>query len=388
MSVPTPSRPTTPAMDAGAMPSTEGQPTSPRWFELTILAQDPSIEAPDATDEDRKALRAKVRIPATTLRPGPRGPRLHVVDYDPATKVVHPPYELLAGDGTVRDAFADADDEVLRSDRRFHAQNVFAIAARTLAAFESALGRRVPWAFGSHQLYLVPHALSEPNAYYTDLDQALVFGDYQVDGDPGATCLSHDIVAHEATHAVLDGLRERFDVPGLPDQPAFHEAFADIVALLSVFSLPGVVDRLLSTEAGETLSEADVAPRKLRTLSLVRIGEELGDADRGQYSRTRRGRAIQPSQSTSSPGNVFTVRVELIRSIQRWRNYEAAPASQATWTSASDHRAIRADGDPPNWPIYIQLYGGVAAQTMGPPPLGSRRVAADLRDRRRRSVAR
>jgi len=38
------------------------------------------------------------------------------------------------------------------------------LVERTLAAFESALGRRLPWAFGGHQLYLVPHAFSEANA--------------------------------------------------------------------------------------------------------------------------------------------------------------------------------------------------------------------------------
>ena len=55
------------------------------------------------------------------------------------------------------------------------------------------------------------------------------------------TCLSHDIIAHETTHALLDGLHRYFIEPSNPDVLAFHEAFADIVALFQHFSLPEVL---------------------------------------------------------------------------------------------------------------------------------------------------
>jgi hypothetical protein len=278
---------------------------SPKWFELTILAQDPSIEKVHPADERSKILRTQVRIPASTLRPGPRGPRLHVVDYDPVTRVVHPAYELAAGDGTVHDRFREVSDAELLADRRFHAQNAYAIAARTLAAFEFALGRRVPWAFGSHQLYLVPHALQEANAFYDDADQAVLFGDYEIGGKRGFTCLSHDIVAHETTHAILDGLRQRFDVPGLPDQPAFHEAFADIVAMLSVFSMPGVVERLVSRREGDTLLEEDVTAEQLRSLSLATMADELGDAVHVERGGGLRASArLEPTEDWKDPAAV------------------------------------------------------------------------------------
>src|SRR5262249_26909715 len=70
------------------------------------------------------------------------------------------------------------------------------------------------------------------------------------DGKPVFTGLSHDGVAHETTHALLDGLRRRYMERSTPDQAAFHEGFADIVAVLSMFSLPDVVDAGLDLASG------------------------------------------------------------------------------------------------------------------------------------------
>ena len=63
-----------------------------------------------------------------------------------------------------------------RRDYAFHAQQVYAAASRTLATFESALGRRLSWGFNGHHLHLVPHAFAEANAYYSCEDRALLFG--------------------------------------------------------------------------------------------------------------------------------------------------------------------------------------------------------------------
>lgn len=247
---------------------TESPDAPRRHIALRIIAQDPSVKG-----DDDKILTSTVKIPWSRMEDGPRGARLHVVDFDASTGryLKHPglPNE---------DAFADAEDERLETDPAFHAQQVYAAASRTLATFESALGRRVPWGFNGHHLHLVPHAFVEANAYYSFEDRALLFGYVPVgDGDATYTCLSYDVVVHETAHALLDGLRGRFLEPGLPDQAAFHEGFADIVALLSVFSMHPVVEQALG-KADKTgrINRRRVEREALRSGVLTGVAEQLG----------------------------------------------------------------------------------------------------------------
>ena len=72
---------------------------------------------------------------------------------------------------------------------------------------------------------------------------------------PVYTCLSHDVVGHETTHAVLDGLRRRFLEPSLADQAAFHEGFADIVALMQHFTMPDVLANEIARSRGNLEEE-------------------------------------------------------------------------------------------------------------------------------------
>lgn len=267
---------------------------------LTIIAQDPLFTNPDGT-----IVRAVVSVPPEWIDVGPRGQRFHVVDYDATVRRLNEPLDLTDAAEPVRsarpwssvDQFEDEPDEELIQNPKFHQQNVYAIAARTLAAFESALGRRLPWAFDGHQLYLVPHAFAEPNAHYSGDDFGVFFGYLEAgDGTLVYTCLSHDIIVHEVTHAVLDGLRPRFIEPSLPDQPAFHEAFADIVALLSVFSVPELVLAVLGREDEEGRVPAEnVDPEKLGTSPLFTLASQFGEAVSGvRGSALRRSLTLEP----------------------------------------------------------------------------------------------
>jgi len=69
------------------------------------------------------------------------------------------------------------------------------------------------------RLRIFPHALREANAFYSPEKKAVLFGYFQSSLSQGAapltvfTCLSHDIVTHEITHALLDGMHHRFVEP-------------------------------------------------------------------------------------------------------------------------------------------------------------------------------
>jgi hypothetical protein len=120
---------------------------------MTIVAQDPSVTG------QHGMLRASVPVPADRLEPGPRSHRFQVIDYDATARVLLPPATLAPGtwqspgsEGAEHDPFWERSDTALLSDPAFHAQNTYAIAARTLAVFESAIGRRLNWGFLGHEL--------------------------------------------------------------------------------------------------------------------------------------------------------------------------------------------------------------------------------------------
>ena len=257
-----------------------------RHYRMRVLAQDPSVFGSSG-----KPLVADVEVPADRIEEGPRTHRIRVIDYDSSKGVLSPPCQIDDGDSPLPgwgyvDPFGEKEytRAFVTSDaaaaRHFRCQNAYAIVARTLGAFEFALGRRVPWGFGTHELYVVPHAFADANAYYSRDDHALYFG-YVV--NPGEskvfTSLSHDIIAHETTHALLDGLRPGFMRPGLPDQAAFHEGFADIVALLSILSLAEIVADLLGPpDAAGRISTAGLTRSELESNAVFKLAEELGES--------------------------------------------------------------------------------------------------------------
>lgn len=234
---------------------------------LRVYAYDPTLGSQLRTFRLNEAIQS-VRWEA--LAPGPVGEYLEVIDVDPASRACYAPVDL-------QNPYLIAQDglEPSETNPRFHQQMVYAVASRTIEIFERALGRVALWAPqevkpttpGGHvsfnyvqRLRIYPHALRDQNAFYSPAKKALLLGYFNAvpsdpqDNTPGAlvfACLSHDIVAHETTHALLDGLHRRYTEATNPDVLAFHEGFADLVALFQHFSLPEALRFQISEARGD-----------------------------------------------------------------------------------------------------------------------------------------
>jgi hypothetical protein len=214
------------------------------------------------------------------LKAGPVGQRFAVIDYDGANNTFYKPVDLDDPKVLIKDGFDPSE-----SDPRFHQQMVYAVASETLQRFEHALGRHIPWRWthrddqlpplprGSVRcLNIYPHAMCQANAFYSPDAHAILFGYFRASRtQPGRnlpgqtifTCLSHDIVAHETTHAIVDGIRRYFTEPTNIDVPAFHEAFADLAALFLHFAHKHALLDTLQKTGGKLFqfqlkSEADI----------------------------------------------------------------------------------------------------------------------------------
>ena len=245
---------------AAAVVPYQRQPDDPVYRPLRIFALDPSASRLDGAV-------ATVNLAYEELEPGPRGAVIEVTDWDETAGMMHhPPLNL-----DDRKTLICNGREPSVSDMQFHHQMVYAVCASTYNAFRSALGRDPSWGFHPRPgedrpiLRIRPHAFAEENACYQPRTGELCFGYYDAKASVSGrnlpfgrfyTCLSHDIVVHEMTHALLDGLRRHLLFQTHPDVAAFHEGFADLVAILARFSYHDVVRAAIERSDGEPAHDA------------------------------------------------------------------------------------------------------------------------------------
>ena len=279
----------------------EGRPGEPASRPLWIYASDP------ASFGLRQPV-LKVEVPFEKLGPGPTG-QLFKVSLDML------PDDLIRlldwNEEKVKeytDRKLDLEQRAMlvqggilptTGDPRFAGQMIYAVCQQIWGTFARALGRNPTWGpwilrrpKEDRQLLIKPFAERDANAYYDSNDGSLGFGyftahstesEFVLPGGLILVALSRDVIAHEMTHALLDGMRAEFMRDTHPDVPAFHEAFADIVALMHNFAQQDLVEQVLEEQG------------KLNADALLSLGRQIGEATNGSVGGALR-RALRSGE--------------------------------------------------------------------------------------------
>lgn len=276
------SKRTAPARNAPAGGEEMPAVAPPAHRRLRIFAIDPTLAA---AMETRDLATETVTVPWEALEPGPIGEYVEIIDIDAASGLAYAPLDLSHPEVLAQDGLVPSE-----GSPQFHQQMVYAVAMRTVDTFRRALGRAPFWAERivrdedgewrrgfMRRLRIYPHAIREANAYYSPARRALLFGYFRAHSEPGSqvlqdglvfTCLSHDIIAHETSHALLDGLHPRWREAANPEAFALHEAFSDLIALFQHFTIP----RLIAHEIRRAKGRPGI------TSALGKLARQFGEA--------------------------------------------------------------------------------------------------------------
>lgn len=211
---------------------------------------------PDETLPDRKTLmQGWYYTGDDPLLDGPVSRRLAVIDLDPETGAVVPGARFIPPKNG-RPGRYDLKSEVDTELPAFKQVSVFSAVMRMMELFESpdVLGRPLRWAFDGEQLLIVPRAGRMANAFYHRDSRGLQFffvDDPEKEGQLVYTCLSPDIVAHETTHAILDGIAPDLYDSTSPQSLALHEAIADLGAVMLAIRTAHLREAVLVQSEGD-----------------------------------------------------------------------------------------------------------------------------------------
>ena len=251
--------------------------------------------------------RARISVANERLAAGPVGSRVEVIDYDAAHGMLlragRPRRAAIAHPGRTRPREADP---------RFHQQMVYAVAmqdARELRARASADALRFRQGAASRAAAASRTRSTGANAYYRPELRAPCCSATSpptpttpartCPGQTVFTCLSHDIVAHEMTHA----MHRPAATAASSSRPtstccAFHEGFADIVALFQHFTFPDVLRDQIQHHRGPSFASPTPAGR---AGPAVRLRDRAGGQALRDRASTSPDRRLLPDRRHRAP---------------------------------------------------------------------------------------
>jgi hypothetical protein len=206
---------------------------------------------------------------------GPVTARVAVLDFDDQAGRLNPGIPLVPGDEKDSACYAVANPGDFRS-RDFNRVSVFGTIAQIIDLFEEpdALGRRLTWAFDAPQLLVIPRAGEWANAFYERDSHSLQFFSFRSRRNPDTmihTCQSRDIVAHEAAHAIFDGIAPDLYHALSPQSLAIHETVADLASLLAALRCRRLGRAVLNATGGKIGTST----------AFTRVAEEFGKELKG-----------------------------------------------------------------------------------------------------------
>lgn len=277
--------------------------------------------------------------------------------------------------------------------------HTFSVVRQTLTMYQRCLSSPVPWQWNGtanvDPITVFPHAGEGANAFYSRTQKALKFLQFDKPGAPAPaprifTCRSLDIVAHEAGHAVLDGLKPGWITSSAPQTGALHEAFGDLTAIFLALSQMDQVEALIAqskanlheknflADLAEEFGNALGRPNGLRNadnnLRLSQVSNEVHDLSQvftgGIYDVLADIFTFERNFMTTDPAfTLYNVAQYLCSLVVRAIN--AAPSSNATFTNVVNQMLTisNADGKPVQYRNFIRNRFTLREVVVSPTPL-------------------
>ena len=197
----------------------------------------------------------ELSLPPGMVGAGPADPWMYTIDPVDKTEPYEPPHYVPPYRGRVyppaRPAPDGNFDHIEVESEQFPAAHLYGTMRLTLDVWERYLRRRVAWWDASviprmELVTLVQWENAQSGPGFLETGRRITQR-----GRPAPYCLNYDIIAHETGHAIL------FSQMGVPRPEqiaapflAFHESFADLVALIGVLHFDAVCTRLLEQTDG------------------------------------------------------------------------------------------------------------------------------------------